>query len=252
VDCRIALLLCLTACGRFGFDERQRATDAPVTGDAAGDASGDAAIDAGPDGAPAMVAQVQVGTVAQSAGGPITTTLPAPSTAGTLLAVAVATNDPTSLALPAGWQTAVLQTSSGTCSAAIGYLPNNPGGVQDIVVTINAGVPIDAIASEWSGATAVDVIGQSSSNNPQTAQAVQTAMPTTVARAAAIAVFCEDANNPTYVVPNGWSVQGQFSNVSSSPSFVAEAITGLPAGVVMAAATSSIGGKYQAAIATFR
>jgi len=198
-----------------------------------------------------MVTHVQTGTVAQSGGGPVTPTLPQPSSAGTLLTVAVATNDPTSLVLPPGWQMAVLQTSSGTCSAAIAYLPNNPGGVQDIVVTINAGVPIDAIASEWSGATAVDVIGQSSSGNPQTAQTVQTAMPTTVAGTAAVAVFCEDVNTPTYTAGNGWMTLGTFSNVSSSPSFIAEAMTGLPVGVATASATSSVGGKYQAAIAAF-
>lgn len=243
------LVVLASACGRLGFDARQTTGDAAPGRDGARDgALADGAIDA----APVMATLVQGGPVAQSAGGPITTTLPVASAAGTMLVVAVATNDPTSLVLPTGWQTAVLQTSSGTCSSLVGYLPNNPGGVQSVVVTINAGVPIDGVLSEWRGVSTVDVIGQSSSSNPQTAQAVQTATATSTSGTAAVSVFCEDVNTPTYTAGAGWTALGTFSNVSSSPSFIVEETTGLPVGLVTSSATSTVGGKYQAAIAAFR
>jgi len=248
----------VTACGRLGFDAERAATDAPPGGDgprdSAIDASIDSAVDAPPDGA-SVLALVQTTPVAPSAGGPVTAALPVASTAGTLLVASVATNDPTSLAFPAGWIVAVQATVSGGCASTIAYLPDNPGGITTVMFTVNAGIPMEAVVTEWSGASPtspVDVTGIGGSSTPQTAQTVQTAASTSAAGDFGVVVFCEDNNTPTYTPGPGWTNFGSYSATSAYPSFTTDRREGLPLGVVSATETSSVGGKYQAAIATFK
>ncbi len=250
------LVLLISACGRFGFDARQGPADtSPVTdvsrdGAVMVDGPRDGAIDVPPD-STLPLAFVQKSSVAQSAGGSTTATLPAASVAGNLLVATIATNDPTSLALPAGWMMAVQMFTAGNCASTIMYYPNNPGGITSVLLSINAGVPIDGVISEYQ-AGGVDVTGMASSANPQTTQTVATATSTTGAAELAVTTFCEDINTPTYTSATGWTNLGKFSNNSSSPSFVADFQLGVPMGTVTETVTSSGGGKYQAAIATFR
>jgi hypothetical protein len=55
-----------------------------------------------------------------------------PSIAGTLLAIAFATNIVTNLTLPNGWTMAAQTTVNDDCAAGVGYLANNPGGITSI------------------------------------------------------------------------------------------------------------------------
>lgn len=255
---RVVLALLASACGRLGFDAQRLAGDASPGGDGPRDSaidSIDSAIDSMPDAAPLPLMFVQKSSVAASAGGPVTPMLAAASTAGTTLVIAIASNDPTSLVLPPGWQLAVQMYTSGNCSSTIMYYPNNPGGITSVLVTINGAVPTDAVLQEFQGvrlATPVDVIGTANSNNPQASQTVATSASTTAAGDLAIAMFCEDVNNPTYTGGGGgWTNLGTLTNSSASPSFNVDYQLSVPMAVVSETVTSSLGGKYQAAVATF-
>jgi hypothetical protein len=247
---RVLLLLSLLAgCGRFGFGSE---ADRP---DASGDGSGDAPSDVGGD--DTLIGTTGAGTkVQQSAtvdtAGAYTMTLPSPSTAGSLLVVAMGSSS-TGLVLPEGWLVAEQLAVSGGCVAAILYYPNNPGGITDVTFQQNALVPSVAVLTEWSGASTLDVVGSASSSGPASTLTVETATPTTTASGVAINVFCEAVNMPQYTTGAGWTNVATASNGPSEASFSTNYRLDYTVGsTVPGSVTTTIAGKYAAIVATFK
>jgi len=82
----------------------------------------------------------------------LTPTLPAASTAGTLLVAAVRSDATlTKFTAPAGWVQAGVESQSGTSPRTeIWYYPNNPGGISAATFTINpASIDSTAQITEW-------------------------------------------------------------------------------------------------------
>jgi hypothetical protein len=239
----LVCLASLAACGRLGFEPR-------VSADASGDADRDATLG---DGQPSTIALVQIGMVLSSSNG-LTLTLPAPSTAGTLLVATFGDNSIVQLNLPPPWQLAAASPSSGTGYAILAYQANNPGGITSVTFMQTSGIPLAGLLSEWSGVATtspLDAMGSTMSASPVTSQSVQTSTVPTVAGELAIAVFSQDANVPSYTTGTGWTNVGGFGNLASAPSFTADYQLGVPMAVVGETVTSSVAGKYGAIVVTF-
>jgi hypothetical protein len=247
------LLVCLLGgCGRFGFGESSTGIDGSV-GDG-GDTSNDASNDASSDGATPMLQLAQTSPIVDGAGAQ-TLSLPAPSTAGSLLVITFGANSIENLGLPAGWMIATSVETNGACTAAIAYLANNPGGITDVMYTQPQLLPTVAHLTEWKGVATsapLDAIGTTSAQVSDSTQIVQTATATTANNSLAIDVFCEAINNPTYTGDPAWISFGTVTNGPSEPSFVSEYRFVAAPAIVSTTVTSSNPGKYSAAIATFR
>ncbi len=98
------------------------------------------------------ISNVQVGPVV-TARHFLTPTLPAPSTAGTLLVADVRSDaTPAQFVPPAGWvETGLLPSQAGTSPRTeIWYYPNNPGGISNATFTITpASIDSTAQMTEW-------------------------------------------------------------------------------------------------------
>jgi hypothetical protein len=245
----LALLSMLTGCGRLGFGLFSDTSDPDAALDGAGgDGSGDASADAPPAGGPLTQQSAMFNGL-----GAMTLTLPAPSTAGSLLVITMTTNDTSNLVLPTGFTVATSIMVSGGGFALIAYQADNPGGVSNVMVTQPTGLPSVAQLSEWMGITSTspDVMGSSTGPN-STMLTVQTAAATTAANDVALAVFCQDVANPTYTAEAGWSRLGTASNTSAYPSYSADYRTNVPVGIASETVTSTVSGKYAAVIVAFR
>jgi hypothetical protein len=106
--------------------------------------------------------QIGVGT-ALSPGNVVTPTLPAVSTAGTLLvAIVNAGASATQSTAPAGWvivPTGINQP--GCCRSEIWYYANNPGGINSAAFTMAAGNQGIAQMTEWKNVSTVTPLDQS-------------------------------------------------------------------------------------------
>jgi hypothetical protein len=242
----------LAGCGRFGFGLADDGDgDAAVDGSAADAADADAPGMA--DAPPAMLQHVQQSTVSATVGSH-TLVLPAASTAGTLLVIALGANDISNLVLPAGWMIATSVATTGACTAAIAYLPDNPGGITSVMFSQPSLLPTAALLTEWSGiatANPLDAIGTTIGTTASNMQSVQTATPTTT-RTLSIDVFCEDVNMPTYTGEPGWTTLGTHSDGPAEPSIISDYRVVAAPGIVGETVTSSANGKHSAAIAAFR
>jgi hypothetical protein len=252
---RVLVLVSLIAgCGRFGFGPNVERTDAStgdssvVDGATADGAPGDGAGDDAIVGSSSHVqASPAVGVV-----GPFTMTLPAPSTAGSLLVVALGTSSTSSMIMPTGWVIAEQASISGGCIAAIAYYPNNPGGIQAVTFDQPTLIPTVAQLTEWIGARAVDALGTATSSAPVATLTVQTATTTTAGSGVAINVFCEAVNMPQYTTGAGWTNLATASKGPSEASFSTNYQLGYAAGTTVAGiVTTTVAGKYAAVIATF-
>jgi len=232
-------LYALIGCGRVGF--------APLGEDARAGADTPRDSAAAVDGALGS-ANVQTSKPIGGADG-LTFTIE-PTQPGTLLVASIAFNSQGTLALPPGWQLALMDGTAGACSALLAYELANPGGVTSLTFTLGGNTPIVGMISEWAGPSALGVMGSTVQGQPSITQSVQAANPAP-GMELAITTFCEDDNNPTFTPGAGWSQLGQFSNVASSPSLASDARF-VPAGAVDETITSSVAGKYAAVIATFR
>ncbi|HEX5060876.1 MAG TPA: hypothetical protein VFV99_16025, partial [Kofleriaceae bacterium] len=180
-----------------------------------------------------------------------TLTLPAPSTAGSLLVITVGANDISSLTLPSGWTIAASVLTNGACATAIAYYPNNPGGITSVILQQPMLQPTAAQLSEWSPITANPLNGTSQTQGGIQAT-MQTAMVATIAtKGVAITAFCEDVNNPTYTPGAGWTTLGTSSNGSAEPSFISDYKAVTAGGIYTETVTSSVSAKYAAVIAVF-
>jgi hypothetical protein len=245
----VLLVSLLAGCGRFGFGAGEDDVDANIAVDASGSGS-DASDDDGLIGTTSAGTHVQQSATADAAG-PYTLTLPAPSTAGSLLVMTMGSSS-TGLVMPPGWLVAQQVSVSGGCVAAIVYYPNNPGGITDVTFEQGALVPSVAVLTEWTGVTTLDVIGTASSSGPASTLTVQAAAPAT-ANGVAINVFCEAVNMPQYTTSEGWTNLASASNGPSEASFSTNYRLDYAAGsTVDGSVTTTIAGKYAAIVATFK
>ncbi|HYR50365.1 MAG TPA: pilus assembly protein TadG-related protein [Candidatus Eisenbacteria bacterium] len=202
------------------------------------------------------ISNVQVGPESAVTQTTITVTLPAASTAGTLLVADLKSDTSPSnkpFTAPAGWVSANNAFLDGTAHTQIWYYPNNPGGIS----TVNFGLSpnsIDGVGqlSEWRNVATVSPLDQSGtltvSSNQLTAT-ISTSAATTVANDL---VITDDGFNHSVgqtVLPGaGWT--SLVSDVNNG--FRAEYRLDLPAAVASETVTSSLATKWSMVIAAFK
>ena len=204
------------------------------------------------------VANVQIGLETVPAKVDIRVTLPAPSTAGTLLVVTLRsdTNPSNKPFTPpsATWLSAVENFQNGIAHTQIWYYPNNPGGIQtaDFAVSPNS---IDGVGqmSEWSGpgAAPLDLTGTLTQTTNQSAPTISTSG--SIATAGELVVTDMGAlqqAGQTYSSGAGWtntvsdmSVEGYASEYRINPA------TGAPASESVTVGTPT---TWASVIATFK
>ncbi|HZQ76778.1 MAG TPA: hypothetical protein VFE55_05575 [Acidimicrobiia bacterium] len=204
----------------------------------------------------APIAKVQVGAVTRTATATATPTLPAASTAGTLLVATLATQKNTVFTAPSGWTQAVNKAQT-NAEAAIWFYPNNPGGIASASFTSTGATSISGQLSEWSGVATASPLDKSGSASATLATSVTpaTSQATTVAgelAVTAVAQYIVLAGTATYTPGSGWTNLGNTGATSSSYQYTADYRTGVPAGVVSETVTSSASGALSAAVATFK
>jgi len=203
----------------------------------------------------APITRVQVGAVAKTATAAVAPTLPAASTAGTLLVATLTSQKNTAFNLPSGW-TRAAQAHQTNADAEILYYAGNPGGITSVTFTNTGGSSTAGQLSEWSGVAAspLDRTG-STTALAATSVAPATSQATTVAGELAVTSTAEYlvlASTATYTPGTGWTNLGSSGATSSSYHYTADYRTGVPIGVVSETITSSAIGALSAAVATFK
>lgn len=239
------VLWMLAGCGRLGFDTR---TD--LTGD--GPRSGDGTQQQGDGGGSAAGPLVQATTVMVGTG-PQTLSLPAPTSAGTLLVASLGLNSLSGVTPPAGWQINANGSVSGGCVAAMATEISGAAGRQSFTFMAPAGAPVAMQITEWSGVLLGNPYDGSGfgGGGPTTSLTIATVLPNMSVGDLGIATFCEDTTMPAFTAGAGWTQLGQAANVASSPSLLTEVQTGEPALKITATATSSLSTKFAAVVMTF-
>ena len=203
-----------------------------------------------PSALPGAISNVQVGVKSAVTSPTVTATLPAASTAGTLL-VAVIRSGPsgTNFTGPAGWVQASSRNRGSASRSEIWYYPNNPGGISSATF----GVPNAAIAqmTEWRNALGVaplDRTGTLASNTSATAT-LSTSAATTVANDLVITLFGPEVQSPqTYTAGAGWNPL-----VNDMPSGLAsEFRLDLPAAIASETVTVTAATRWSGVIAAFK
>jgi hypothetical protein len=247
VDCGLAVLLCLTACGRLGFDP----TDVEAGIDAAtADVTGDVAADSTASGLVMMQS-----TAAMAGNGTQTVMLPNPTSNDTVLVATLGLNNITTLTLPTGWVMNANSTVNGACVSVLATEASGVAGRQSFTFTISLSGPITIQVSEWTGvdlANPFDASGMGGGMTSTTALTIATDAATTTSGELAVAAFCQDVAAPTFTHGAGWTELGQVAGASSTPSLFTEYQSDVPTGLVTATAMSSASAKYAATVLTFR
>ena len=185
----------------------------------------------------------------------VTPTLPAPSTAGTLLVAVVNAGASGTQSVPtpaAGW---VLVTpngavnTAGCCRSEIWYYPNNPGGINGESFTMAAGNQGIAQMTEWKGVSALDVAGIKSLGAPVNSVTLGTSAATASANELVITgVESDGGAGSTYTPMVGWSnlfidnLHGDYSDYRVN----------LPAAVASETFTDTNNFRWSAVIAAFK
>lgn len=181
-------------------------------------------------------------------------TLPAASSAGTML-VATINSDPTpnKATAPAGWLVAASVSQAGEGRNEIYYYPNNPGGITSQTFSTNpATVAGNVQMTEWSGVAAIAPLDQIGT------QAIAVATTTaTISTAGATGQA-----NELVITDNGFRINpGQtYTRGAGWNSLVADALNGfgseyrldLPAAVASETVTTSQASLWANAIAAFK
>ena len=183
----------------------------------------------------------------------IVTTLPAASTAGTLL-VAVIRSDPTpnKFAAPAGWVNADIASAAGQSRSEIWYYPNNPGGISSATFTINPG-NIDAAGqmTEWRNVLAASPLDKTGTLTvgSQLNATVSTSAATSVANELVITAdgFNESAAQ-TFTQGVSWN------SLANDPTdgIGSEYRLDLPAAVASETVSSTVASPWSLVMATFK
>jgi hypothetical protein len=204
----------------------------------------------------APITKVQSGTMARVAGNSVTPTLPAASTAGTLLVATLASQKNSAFTAPSGWVKAV-NVAQLNADADIWYYANNPGGIASASFTNNGGASNAGQLSEWSGVAAsspLDKMG-STTSTLTTSVAPTTSAATTVAGELAVtaaAQYIVLPSSATFTPGAGWTNLGNSGATSSSYQYTADYRTGVATGTVSETITSSALGTWSAVVATFK
>lgn len=203
-----------------------------------------------PSALPGAISNLQVGVKSAVTSPTVTATLPAASTAGTLL-VAVIRSGPsgTNFTAPAGWVQADSRNRGSASRSEIWYYPNNPGGISSATF----GVPNAAIAqmTEWRNALTVaplDRSGTLASNTSATAT-LSTSAATTVANDLVITLFSPEIQAAqTYTAGAGWNpVVNDMQN-----GFASEFRLDLPAAIASETVTVTAATRWSGVIAGFK
>jgi hypothetical protein len=235
-----ALLLVVTACGRMGFD-----TYATNVNDAA-------RADSMPqiDGMPSSSQLINVGPVVDvNSNTDITLTLPAPTTAGTLLVATMATSK--SFGPPAPWVVTTAGTAV-TCYTFVLLYPDNPGGIASVMFTTPGTTNSVGQLTEWSGVATMP-LDQTAGGFVNPKATTQTLAATiSMSNELGITAFCQYATTPTYTPGSGWTQLGMYSGVTAGEiSYVANYQAGLAMGPVGATETSTFSADWAGELATF-
>ena len=184
----------------------------------------------------------------------ITASLPAASTAGTLLVATITSlTTPTKFAGPAGWTSAAEVNNATEGRSEIWYYPNNPGGITSVTFTMNpATISGAAEISEWNGASTIAPLDQSGTLS------VTVASPTsTIATGGAMAQSGElvitsngfkIASGQTYTPAAGWN----SAVLDSGFGYGSEYRLDLPAAIASETVTASAATQWADVIATFK
>jgi len=205
----------------------------------------------------APVANVQMGPVVKTTTASVTLTLPAASTAGTLLVATVASNRNSAFSSPGtGWSQAA-QIGQLNAAAGIWYYAGNPGGISSVTFTDTSGTSTAGQLSEWRGVLAgspVDKTGTKTATLLATSVTPSAGSVTTAGELAvtSTAQYMLLPSTATYTPGTGWTNLGNSGATSSSYQYTADYRTGVPTGSLSEKITSSEAGSLSAVIATFK
>ncbi|MGH3847782.1 MAG: hypothetical protein ACRDS0_41160, partial [Pseudonocardiaceae bacterium] len=199
---------------------------------------------------PGAISNVQIGTKSAVTSPTVTATLPAASTAGTLLVAVIRSGfSGSAFTAPANWVRANSVNRGSASRSEIWYYPNNPGGISSAAF----GVPKAAIAqmTEWRNVLAaapLDRSGTLSANTTATAT-LSTSAATTVANDLVITLFSPEVQSPqTYTTGAGWNPL-----VNDMPDgFASEYRIDLPAAVASETVTVTQATRWSGVIAAFK
>ena len=199
------------------------------------------------------IARVQVGPESARQRHFVIGTLPAASTAGTLLVATLTSDDsPNKSTQPAGWVFAANANLAGAGRVEIWYYPSNPGGLSSFQFALNPATDFGEVQiSEWSGAAAapLDQTGSLTVPVATTTTVNATSGVTTVAGELAITdeAFTIPAGQ-TYSSGAGWT--NTVNDVTNG--YGAEYATNLPVGIATETVSASQATKWATVIATFK
>jgi hypothetical protein len=201
------------------------------------------------------ISNVQVGPIV-TAKHFITPTLPAPSTAGTLLVADVRSDaTPSRFLAPAGWLPAGAPSQAGTSPRTeIWYYPNNPGAVPNPTFTITpASIDSTAQVSEWRNVATVLPLDQTGNFSAGVNQLTAT-VSTPVATAAANELVITDDGVLEAVAGQVLNQGASWNSLANDPTdgFSAEYRLDLPAAVASETVTSTKPTTWALVMATFK
>ena len=204
----------------------------------------------------APITKVQGGTMAKVAGATVAPTLPAASTAGTLLVATLAGAKNTAFSGPAGWVKAA-GVGRTNAQAEIWYYAGNPGGITTASFTSNGATSTAGQLSEWTGVLASSPVDTTGTTTTTLATSIAPATSTTTTTAGELAVTAAAENltlagTATFTPGSGWTNLGNSGTTSTSYHYTADYETGVATGTVSETITSSTIGAWAAAVATFK
>jgi hypothetical protein len=195
------------------------------------------------------ISNAQTGPEITSGNGNVTATLPAASTGGDLLVVAlVGGSNVAAFTGPAGWTQATSAGQASDGEVEIWYLANSPAGVTTAAFTSASNTSI-AQMSEWRGVatvTPVDRTGTITAAANVTSTTVSTSAADTTAGDLGIVVTTWTGGN--FSSGAGWSTMYHDNGIAAA----SDVQLGLPAAVASEKLTSSSSTLWAGAIATFK
>ena len=202
------------------------------------------------------IAKVQAGTVAKAATATVIPSLPAASTAGTLLVATLTSQRNNHFTAPTGWVRAA-RASRAAADAEIWYYANNPGGITRASFSNSGATATAGQLSEWSGVGASSPLDQKGAATSLLATSIApaTSDATTVAGELAVTAAAQHiavASSATFTPGAGWTNLGNSGATTSSHQYTADYRTDVATGTVSETITSSVAGSWAAVVATFK
>jgi hypothetical protein len=151
-------------------------------------------------------------TQAQGSSGTLTPTLPAGSTAGTLLVAFLSSNTATAFTLPSNWVTGIAVTNGTGNQQQIAWLPPafNAGGITSEVFLTGAGNNPRASLAEFALPTGMNTVAADVTGFNTGGAVTSIAVSTAAAKAGDLGVCCfaehlAAAATVTWTTPSGWT-----------------------------------------------